>query len=396
MSGVGRVGPASAECDVAVIGLGGMGSSAAWHLARRGHRVVGVEQFGPAHDRGSSHGETRLVRQAYFEDPRYVPLLLRSYEIWDELGSITGTAHLTRTGGLMVGPAGGAVVTGTVASATRWQIPHEVLDAGEAASRFPTFRLGADELAVFEPGAGFVDPESTVATHVELAAAAGARLEFHTEVLDWALGRSGPGSGSDGTVSVRTRGGVLSARRLVICAGPWSGRVLQDLGLPLSVERHALHWFAPTGDAARFGLGHHPVYLWEYAEGAELYGFPVLPGAAGAKAAFFHHGRPADPDRLDRTVTADEGDALRAELAGRLPGLAGRWLSGKACMYTMTPDRHFVIGTVPGTDGRVIVAGGFSGHGFKFVPVVGEILADLATTGRTGHDISLFEPSRFT
>lgn len=182
----------------------------------------------------------------------------------------------------------------------------------------------------------------------------------------------------------------------MICAGPWSGRVLQDLGLPLSVERHALHWFAPTGDAARFGLGHHPVYLWEYAEGAELYGFPVLPGAAGAKAAFFHHGRPADPDRLDRTVTADEGDALRAELAGRLPGLAGRWLSGKACMYTMTPDRHFVIGTVPGTDGRVIVAGGFSGHGFKFVPVVGEILADLATTGRTGHDISLFEPSRFT
>ncbi len=388
--------PVRDQYDVAVLGLGGMGSSAAWHLARRGLRVIGLEQFGPAHDRGSSHGETRLVRQAYFEDPRYVPLLQRSYELWDELGSETGTPLLTHAGGLMIGRVGGAVVTGSVASAERWRIPHEVLDPDQVTSRFPAFRLGAGEAAVFEPGAGFVDPEATVTANLALAAAAGARLEFHTEVLDWELGRSsGPRGGGPASVSVRVRDGVLSARRLVICAGPWSGRILRGLGLPLSVERHVLHWFAPDGEAASFGLGQLPVYLWEYVGGSELYGFPVLPGAPGAKAAFFRHGRAADPDALDRTVPASEGDTLRSELLGRIPGLAGVWLSGTACMYTTTPDHHFVIGTAPGTDGRVTFAGGFSGHGFKFVPVVGEILADLATTGRTPLDISLFDPGRF-
>ena len=173
-----------------------MGSSAAWHLARRGERVIGFEQFGPAHDRGSSHGETRMVRQAYFEDPRYVPLLLRSVELWDELGSITGTPLLTRHRGLMIGPADGAVVSGTVASAERWGIPDEVLDAGQVASRFPSFRLRPDEMAVCEPGAGFVGPEESVATLLALAEGAGARLEFHTPVLEWDL--DGPAGAARG------------------------------------------------------------------------------------------------------------------------------------------------------------------------------------------------------
>ena len=378
---------------MAVVGLGAMGSAAAWHLARRGERVIGFEQFGPAHDRGSSHGETRMVRQAYFEDPRYVPLLVRSVELWDELGSITGTPLLTRTGGLMIGPADGAVVAGTVASAERWAIPHEVLDAAQVASRFPSFRLRPDEAAVFEPGAGFVGPEESVTAHLALAEGAGARLEFHTPVLEWEL--DVPTGDAVGGVSLRTRGGDIRAKRLVACAGAWSANVLEGLGLPLRVERHALHWFVPSGDPAPFRLGRLPVYLWEFVEGSELYGFPLLPGAPGAKVAFFHHGRPADPDRLDRQVTADEGDTLRRELADRVPDLAGAWLSGVACMYTMTPDRHFMIGPAPGTDGRVVMACGFSGHGFKFAPVVGEIIADLATGGRTPWDISLFDPHRF-
>ncbi len=381
------------DYDVAVVGLGAMGSSAAWHLARRGERVIGFERFGPAHDRGSSHGETRMVRQAYFEDPRYVPLLLRSVELWDELGSISGSPLLTRTGGLMIGPADGDVVAGTVASAERWGIPHGVLDAAQVASRFPSFRLRPDEMAVFEPGAGFVPPEESVAIHLALAEGAGARLEFHTPVLEWEL--DDPAGGARGGVSVRTGVGEFRADRLVACAGAWSASVLEGLGLPLRVERHALHWFAPSGDTARFRLGRLPVYLWEFVEGSELYGFPLLLGAPGAKVAFFHHGRPADPDHLDREVTTGEAEVLRSELIDRIPDLAGTWLSGVACMYTMTPDRHFMIGRAPGTDGRVHMACGFSGHGFKFAPAVGEILADLATTGKTPWDISLFDPLRF-
>jgi sarcosine oxidase len=248
-------------------------------------------------------------------------------------------------------------------------------------------------VAVHEPGAGFVGPEETVAAHLALAEEAGARLEFHTQVLEWEL--DGPAGAAVGGVSVRTRGGEFRARRLVVCAGAWSARVLEGFGLPLTVERHALHWFAPSGDTAPFRLGRLPVYLWEFAAGSELYGFPLLPGAPGAKVAFFHHGRPADPDHLDREVTTGEGDDLRCELVDRIPNLAGAWISGVACMYTMTPDRHFVIGCAPGTAGRVAMAGGFSGHGFKFAPMVGEILADLATTGHTPWDISLFDPLRF-
>jgi sarcosine oxidase len=373
--------------EVAVIGLGGMGSAAAWHLARRGHRVIGVEQFGPAHDRGSSHGASRMVRQAYYEDPRYVPLAVRAYHLWDELASLTGRTTLVSTGGLMIGPADGAVVTGTLGSAEAWGLPHEVLDATDVAERFPTLRLGSGDLAVFEPGAGLVDPEATVAAHLDLATATGATILFDTTVTGWELDRSG--------VVVRTTSGAVGADRLVVCAGPWTAKVLGGLRVPLSVERQVQHWFAPSGDTGRFALGRHPVYLWEYEPGAEFYGFPMLGDGRGAKAAFYHRGRTADPDHLDRRVTEAEAGPLRDVLSDRIPDLAGRWVSGMACMYTMTPDRHFVVGAVDGTDGRVIVAAGFSGHGFKFVPAIGELLADLATELPPRSDCSLFDPDRF-
>lgn len=373
---------------LAVIGLGGMGSAVAWHVARRGHLVVGFEQFGPAHDRGSSHGQSRMVRQAYYEDPRYVPLLVRAYALWDELESLTGRPALVRTGGLMVGLADGPVVAGTLASADRWGIPHQILEAHQVTRRFPTFRLGDGDVAVYEPGAGLVSPEATVSAHLDLAAAAGATLHFDTPVLGWDLDAGG--------VRVHTSTGPVVAERLAICAGPWSERLLTGVDLPLTVERQVVHWFVPRGDPAPFAVDRHPVYLWELAEGTELYGFPVLAGDTAAKVAFFHDGRPSDPDHLEREVIAAEADSLRAELVDRLPELAGLWMKGTACMYTTTPDRHFAIGPVPGTDGRVIVAAGFSGHGFKFVPVVGDVVADLVCTGASPLDLSLFEPTRFS
>ena len=373
--------------DVAVVGLGGMGSAAAWHLARRGHRVIGVEQFGPAHNRGSSHGASRMVRQAYYEDPRYVPLLVRAYRLWDELASVTGRDTLVRTGGLMIGPADGSVVTGSLGSAEAWGLPHEVLEPADVARRFPTLRLSRGDLAVVEPGAGFVDPEATVTTHLGLAADAGATLVFDTTVVAW--DHEGPG------IRLDTSAGTVAADRLVVCAGPWTARILGRLGDHLEVERQVQHWFEPAGDIGRFALGRHPVYLWEYEPGAEFYGFPMLGDGRGAKVAFFHRGSPADPDQLDGLVPEAEAGPLRDLLADRIPDLAGRWLSGVACMYTMTPDRHFVIGPVEGTGGRVVVAAGFSGHGFKFVPVIGELLADLATGVPPSVACSWLEPGRF-
>ncbi len=287
------------DFDVAVLGLGGMGSAAAWHVARRGYRVVGFEQFGVAHDRGSSHGESRMVRQAYYEDPRYVPWLLRSYQLWDELADVTGAPTLVRTGGLMIGAAEGAVVRGTLTSAQSWNIAHEVLDRTEVARRFPSFTLGSNELAVYEPGAGFVRPEATVRAHVQLAESAGATLHFNTEVTGWEVGPQG--------VTVATAHDVTHVDRLIVTAGPWAASLLSDLGLALRVERHVVHWITPKGNAESFALGHHPVYLWECADGSEFYGFPALDGENAAKVAFFHDGQPTNPDQVDRSVDASDG-----------------------------------------------------------------------------------------
>jgi sarcosine oxidase len=375
------------DFDVAIIGLGGMGSAAAWQVARRGYRVVGFEQFGVAHDRGSSHGESRMVRQAYYEDPRYVPWLLRSYQLWDELAEVTGAPTLVRTGGLMIGAADSAVVQGTLHSAQSWSIAHEVLDRTEITRRFPSFALAPNELAVYEPGAGFVRPEATVSAHVQLAEAAGATLHFNTAVTGWEVGSRG--------VSVTTAHGVTQVDRLIVTAGPWAASLLSDLGIALRVERHVMHWMTPKGNVESFALGHHPVYLWECANGSEFYGFPALDGEKAAKVAFFHDGRPTSPDQVDRSVVASEAEPLMEELVSRIPNLPGTWVTGRACLYTMSPDNHFVIGTVPETEDRVSVAAGFSGHGFKFAPVVGQVLADLATTGSTDLDLTLFSPSRF-
>jgi sarcosine oxidase len=382
--------------DVIVVGLGGMGSAAARNLAARGKRVLGLERFTPAHDRGSSHGGSRIIRQSYFEDPAYVPLLLRAYELWAEAEKEADADLLTLTGGLYLGPPDSTTFAGSLRAAQEWDLPHEVLEPDAVRARFPTFAPAADELAVFEERAGFVRPEAAVAAHLELAARDGADLRFGQQVLSW----DATGDG----VRVRTAEGEHSAERLVISPGAWAPTVLADLGLPLRVERQVQYWFAPPGGVEPFAG--NPVYVAEQAErsasgtsistgGAQIYGFPAMDGPdGGVKVAFFRRGRDTDPDALDRVVTDAEVQEMRARVGDTLPGLVGPVLRTVPCMYTTTPDEHFVIDTHP-EHANVIVACGFSGHGFKFVPVVGEILADLATTGATAHPIALFDPRRF-
>ena len=374
--------------DVIVVGLGGMGSAAAYHLAARGHRVLGLEKFGPAHSHGASHGGSRIIRQSYFESPEYVPLLLRSYELFDRLAADAGRDVITLTGGVMVGRPGTRTVSGSLASAEQWGLEHEMLDATELRRRFPTLDPQPDEVALYEAKAGFVRPEATVAAHLELATKAGADLRYHQPMTSWE-----PAAGG---VRVVTAEGTCSAGQLVIAPGPWAPDLLADLGVPLSIERQVQYWFQPRGGVAPFQPERHPIYIWEDAAGGQIYGFPAIDGpAGGAKIAFFRKGVTTTPDTLDTAVHEAEIAEMMDYCGRRLPDLPGRFLRGEPCMYSNTPDEHFVIARHPAHE-AVTVACGFSGHGFKFVPVVGEILADLATTGTTAHPIALFDPHRLT
>ncbi|GAA1700888.1 N-methyl-L-tryptophan oxidase [Fodinicola feengrottensis] len=374
--------------DVIVIGLGGMGSAAAYQLARRGQRVLGLERYGPAHNRGSSHGGSRITRQAYFEDPAYVPLLLRATQMWESIEKESGRRIFYRTGGVMIGRPDSLTVSGSRRSAEEWDLPHEMLDAGEIRRRFPTMRPEPDEIALYEANAGLVVPEASVAAHLALAARSGAELHFEEPVLSWHAGDAG--------VRVTTADGVYTADRLVICPGAWAADVLADLGLPFRVERQVQFWFRPRGGTDAFLVDRHPIFVWEGGEGRQFYGFGVHHREQpGVKVAFFRGGATCTPETIDRTVRPEEVAAMAAFVGRHIPDLPGEFLRAATCMYTNTPDEHFVISVHPAHP-QVVVACGFSGHGFKFVPVVGEILADLSIDGATRHPIALFDPARLT
>jgi monomeric sarcosine oxidase len=370
--------------DAVVLGLGGMGSAVAAHAAARGMRVLGVERFGPAHARGSSHGDTRIIRQAYFESPDYVPLLRRTYELWDALAARTGLALRAQTGGLFVGRPETPVVAGTLASARQWQLAHEVYDAAELRRRFPATTPRDDEIGVYEAVAGAVFPEAGVHAHLLDAAAAGAELRFGVDVTGWDA-RAG------GVRVMLADGPHADAARLAICAGPWFSRVAPDAGIPLRIERNVQFWFAPN-DPAAVSPERLPIYAVERDGARMFYGFPDF--GRGAKVAHHGSGAGADPDALDRTVHDDEIAYARAALASFVPAANGAFMRASVCMYSNTPDEHFVIGPHP-REPRVVLAGGFSGHGYKFTPVVGEIVAALLADDEPGVSLRVFAPDRF-
>jgi sarcosine oxidase len=372
--------------DVIVAGLGGMGSAASYQLSGRGQRVLGLERFSPAHDSGSSHGRSRIIRQAYFEGAEYVPLLLRAYELWEQLEQESGQELMTLTGGLMIGREDGGLVSGSVQSADEHDLPYELLDAGEIRACFPAYAPDPETVALYEEKAGFVRPEETVKAHLDRAASLGADLRFEEPVLSWEASEEG--------VRVETPGGSYEAERLVISPGAWAPQLLADLGLPLEVTRQVMYWFEPANGLDLFLPDRFPIFIWEPDDGNMFYGFPAQDDDRGVKTAFFRAGGVSTtPETIDREVRRGEIDFLRGYLAEHVPDLAGRCLDARACMYTNTPDEHFVISPHP-EHPQVTVACGFSGHGYKFCSVVGEILADLANEGSTRHPIDLFSPAR--
>jgi sarcosine oxidase len=372
--------------DVIVVGLGGLGSAACHHLATRGLRVVGIEQFQPAHDRGASHGETRGVWQAYFMGPGYVPFLQRAYALWDQLAELRGELFFHRTGGICLGPADGKLVPAALASARTCGLAHEYLDAAEVRRRFPTFTPAEGDVAVFDASSGYVRPEQVVQAHLDLSGKAGAILRFGEAVVECTTSSSG--------VRVRTAVETYEADKLVVAAGAWIPKLLPQLALPIEVLRKVMVWFDPITGLEDFLPGRQPYWIWE-ADGAIGYGHPGVDGiTGGVKAGIHSGGDPATPDELDRFVRGEEVDAVRAFLRNRIPQLNGHYLRSRVCMYDNTPDLGFILGPAPSSE-RIILACGTSGHAFKFVPAIGEAVADLVIEGKSTQDLSLFAPDRF-
>jgi sarcosine oxidase len=371
--------------DAIVIGLGGMGSAALFHLARRGARVLGLEQFGIAHDRGSSHGASRIIRLAYAEHPDYVPLLRRAYVLWRELEARAGERLLAITGGIDAGARGSAIVEGALASCAIHDLLHEVLESDALAERFPAYRLSAGMVAVLQPDAGVLVPERCVTAHVSAARALDAEVHTQEKVLRWAL---------DGRhVSVSTPRSTYRARKLVVTAGPWARQLLPALERLAIPERQVMLWTRPL-EPALFTAGRFPVFNMEASEG-RFYGFPLDENAA-FKIGRYHHRREQvdDPGSMDRSIHAEDEAVLRGGLRRYFPAADGPTAAMKTCLFTNSPDEHFIIGRLPDAP-QVAIAAGFSGHGFKFCSVVGEVLADLALDGGTKLDIGLFRLDRF-
>ncbi|UWZ83370.1 N-methyl-L-tryptophan oxidase [Occallatibacter riparius] len=373
--------------DVIVLGLGAMGSAAAYHLAARGVRVLGIEQFMPAHDHGSSHGGSRIIRQAYFESADYIPLVLRAYELWRKLERDAGARLLHVTGGMTLGSRHGELVRRTMAAAREHAIPFEVLEGAEIAERFPAVRPLTGDVAVVEPHAGYLLPEECIRAHLKMAERAGAELHFEERAIAW----SGAGHG----VEVRTSRGTYSAGHLVIAAGPWAESELAGV-FPLRVTRQVMAWIQPRGGVTDFVPERFPVWLAEDPEGgAVTYGFPAIDGeGGGVKAAIHGSDVVCTPETIDREIHAADLKRIVERVKVRMPALDGEVLRAKTCMYTKTPDENFVIGSHPHVP-NCTVACGFSGHGFKFSSVVGEVLADLAVRGKTDLPVGIFDPERF-
>ncbi|HEY1769748.1 MAG TPA: N-methyl-L-tryptophan oxidase [Chthoniobacterales bacterium] len=371
--------------DVAVVGLGGIGSAILAHCAARRANAIGLEQFVAGHELGSSTGKSRMIRKAYFEDPSYVPLLLRAYDHWRELEKATGEKLLEITGLLMVGEERSAIIRGARSAACEHDLPLEILGRREITLRYPALKVLPNEIGLFEPDGGVLAPERATAAHLQIAARAGAEIRFDCAMAGWL-------PNDDGFEIALRDGTRIATRALILAVGPWFARALGELGVPLRVQRNVQAWFAPSND--HYAAGKFPPFLLERANlPAPLYGFPDF--GEGVKAAFHSHGLTTAIDDLDREIVRREDiDPIVTAMENWMPGAAANFRAAKVCPYSLTPDGHFVVDRHPAHP-RLILCGGFSGHGFKFAPVIGEIAAGLALEGGSRHAIEFLSLRRF-
>lgn len=368
--------------EIIVVGVGAMGAAACYQLAARGARVLGIEQFDIPHNLGSSHGLSRIIRQAYFEHPDYVPLLRRAYELWRELEKLSGRRLLHLTGALYAGPESCELIGGSLRAAKLHHLPCEMLSHRDAMSRFGQFAIPNDHVALWEPQAGFLEPEQCIAAYVQAARDAGAVIHAREAVRSWSANGQG--------VVVQTDRARYRADQIIFCAGAWSGKLLADLGVNLVVTRQAMAWF-DVPDPRSFRSDRFPVWAFDRPAGGIYYGFPH--DSAGVKAAVHFPGQAVDPDQVDRRSREEDVAEVRQFIQSRIQGV-GALREQRICLYTNSPDGHFIIDRHPRHE-RVLLACGFSGHGFKFASVVGQILADLALDSHTHLPAQFLSLARF-
>ncbi|MGH9326014.1 MAG: N-methyl-L-tryptophan oxidase [Terriglobia bacterium] len=374
----------SKHYDVIVAGVGGMGSATVYHLARRGIKVLGLERFNIPHNMGSSHGITRVIRLAYFEDPSYVPLLRRAYELWRDLQQLAGRELLHITGSVDASLPGGRAFEGSLKSSKVHGLIHQVLTSRELTERFPAYRLPSEVMCVFQPDGGFLVPEACIVAHVMLAQAHGAEIHAREPVIEWKI--------SGNRVTVITEKASYEAGRLIVAAGAWVAKLANPLAKIAQPERQVLGWFQPA-HPDWFAPERFPVFNLQIEEG-HFYGLPIFE-VPGFKVGKYHHRRePIDPDNPTRECSPEDEALLRGFVSRCFPDGAGPVMALRACIFTNTPDEHFILDQHPEFP-QVLIASPCSGHGFKFSSVVGEIMADLAERGETRHDIALFRLGRF-
>ena len=361
-----------------------MGSAALYHLAQRGVRVAGFDRYTPPHALGSTHGLSRIIRESYFEHPRYVPLVQRAYDLWFDLERRSARRLFHQTGGLMIGRRDGVLVSGAVRSAREHGLEHEQLTAAAAHARFPGFKIPNEMIAFYEPRAGILDPENCVDAHLQLAVDAGAEVHAEEPLREWSVG--------GGRVRVVTSKGEYDAARLALCAGAWTPALLRDDSIRLRVERQVMHWFAPARDPELFTPASCPIAMIEYAPDRFFYFVPD--GGDGVKAAIHHEGEETDPDVVRRDVDEEDVERVTELLATYLPAAAGVRRRSATCLYTNTPDGHFLI--APHAEhSDVLIVSACSGHGFKFASAIGEAVADLLM-GTPRPDLEPFGRERLT
>lgn len=378
--------------DVIVIGVGSMGSSTCYYLAKQGYKVLGLEQFDIPHELGSHAGQSRIIRKAYFEHPDYVPLLERAYQNWKSLEEETGSQLYFKTGLLYFGKSNHALIKGLRLSAQTYSIEVDDLSAQQTSAQYSQFRIPEGYDRLFEPEAGFITPERAVLLYTEHAIQYGAAVHTKEKTLEWKK--------MGNTITVRTDKNTYQCNKLIITAGPWAGKVIPNLSKNLKVTRQMIAWVKPK-KWRPFELGNFP--CWTIADETKpgiFYGFPILPpgkfgGPIGLKLAHHTHGAVSDPDTISRDPKAEDESDLIYALNKFIPDGYESTHVMKTCMYTNTPDENFILDYVPGFEKNVVVATGFSGHGFKFAPVVGEIMADLAMKGKTDQPIEFLHAKRF-
>lgn len=376
--------------EVIIIGAGSMGGAAANVLAERGVKVLALETFWPGHDQGSAHGGTRIIRQAYFESPDYVPLLKRAYEGWKKLEEESGRDILKLCGNINIGHPESLTFKGSLDAAQEHGLEYEILTAEEIRERFPTMNPKDHALGLYEPNAGYVRPEETTMANAEVAQRKGADIHFGEPVTHWA-------TLPDGQVQVVTSKGTYTGEKLIVTPGAWAPQLLPELNFPISIERMVFHWFTPDYSSVpyeKYADDQHPVYVEQTDDNDQIYGFPMTDGPEGGlKFGFFRVGSPTTPQTIDRNVYPEEIATMHHRGLELFPHLTPNVVQAKTCLYSVTPDEHFIVGLHPDKP-QVVIGCGFSGHGFKFVPVIGEILADLAMYGKTEMNIALFDPQR--